>query len=101
MAIRFRGLPENFNEAFKPKLNTDKGLTVDFPNEVVLKEIPATQIKATQIKIKQIVDESENKKVIAFTDKAGKIVLWEGAAYDAIGQWTDSDVQARIIELFS
>ena len=101
MAIKFRGLPENFNEAFKPTINNDKGLTVNFPKEVVLKEIPAIQIKASQIKVKQIVDESENKKVIAFTDKAGKIILWEGAAYDAIGQWTDSDVQARIIEIFS
>lgn len=78
----------------------NQGLVVTFPSEVVLKEIPATQVKATELKIKQIVDDSANKKVIAFTDKLGKVVLWEGAEYDAIGQWTDSDVQARFLELY-
>jgi hypothetical protein len=85
----------NFNK--QPK----KGLIVNFPNEVVLKEIPATQIKISQLNIKQIVDEAENKRVVAFTDKLSRIVLWEGVAYDAIGQWTDTDVQARIIELYN
>jgi len=97
MKLKIRRIPENFNFNTQPK----EGLTVNLPKEVVLKEIPATQIKATQIKIARIVDESANKKVIAFTDKLGKIVLWEGAAYDAIGQWTDLDVQARILELYN
>ena len=28
------------------------------------------------------------------------VILWEDAAYDVIGQWTDANVSARIIELF-
>lgn len=27
-------------------------------------------------------------------------VLWTGAAYDAIGQWTDAQAQARILAIF-
>ena len=77
------------------------GLTVNFPTEVVIKEIPARQIKASKVEVTQIMDDSVKKKVTAFTDKLGIIVLWEGAAYDAIGQWTDSDVQARITELYN
>jgi pyruvate/oxaloacetate carboxyltransferase len=26
-------------------------------------------------------------------------VLWTGAAYDSIGQWTDADAHARVLEL--
>lgn len=30
-----------------------------------------------------------------------EVTLWEGDAYDAIGAWTDADVDARIEELLS
>ena len=40
--------------------------------------------------------------MIVFYDELDEpVVIWEGAAYDAAGQWTDSDVQARLIELYS
>lgn len=78
-----------------------QGLTISFPNEIIFKEIPVKQIKGTELRIDRLIDESANKRVIAFTDKLGKITLWEGDAYDAIGQWTDSDVQDRLIEMFS
>jgi hypothetical protein len=29
------------------------------------------------------------------------ITLWEGSAYDAIGQWTDTDVTNRLNELYN
>jgi hypothetical protein len=41
------------------------------------------------------------KKVIAHTSEFGSVVLWEGDAYDAIGQWTDLDVTARIKEIYN
>jgi hypothetical protein len=28
-----------------------------------------------------------------------QFVLWTGAAYDSIGQWTDADAHARVLEL--
>ncbi len=52
-------------------------------------------------------------KVLSVTDTFGSVnamvqlgdtmpiayVLWEGEAYENIGQWTDSDVEKRILEL--
>lgn len=52
--------------------------------------------------VKRLVDKPEKKTVVAIVkEQKGKIALWEGAAYDAIGQWTDSDVVARLNELYN
>jgi hypothetical protein len=75
------------------------GLTIDLPSEIVIKHIPAYTVKASKIEVKNIVDDSVAKKVIANTS-LGKIILWEGAAYDAIGQWTDADVHNKLVELY-
>ena len=49
-----------------------------------------------------MVDLPKKKIVRAFVEEIeGPITLWEGAAYDAAGQWTDSDVQARLTQLYS
>jgi hypothetical protein len=53
------------------------------------------------IKVTNILDDPINKKVLASTKEVGNLILWEGAAYDAIGQWTDTDVQNRILEIYS
>lgn len=72
-------------------------ITLDTPKEVVLvKEIKQS---VSEVTIGEITDNSEMKIVRAFTQEIGVITLWEGAAYDAIGQWTDADVEARIKEL--
>lgn len=77
------------------------GLTITLGREILVKEIPAFQIKASVIEITSIIDLSGDKKVIAATNgPLGSITLWEGAAYDAIGQWTDDDVKNRILELY-
>ena len=40
--------------------------------------------------------------VRAFVEELDEpVVLWEGAAYDAVGQWTDANVEARLTELYS
>lgn len=81
--------------------NVLSGVTISLTREVVLKEIPAHQIKISSVEILYIKDDSANKKVIATAKQPiGEIILWEGAAYDAIGQWTDTDVQNRINELY-
>jgi len=36
----------------------------------------------------------ENVGVVSF-------VLWSGAAYDAIGQWTDTNAQTRTLEIIN
>lgn len=82
----------NANAAFS-------GLTIDLPSEIVVKHIPAYTVKASKIEVSSITDDSIGKKVTAITN-LGKIVLWEGAAYDAIGQWTDADVHNKLVELY-
>jgi len=53
------------------------------------------------IQVTNVLDDPINKKVLASTKEVGNLILWEGAAYDEIGQWTDTDVQNRILEIYS
>lgn len=72
-------------------------ITFETPKEVVVvKELKRT---VDEITVTEVVDYPERKSVKAFTSELGVIDLWEGAAYDAIGQWTDADVIARITEI--
>ena len=64
---------------------------------VVVKEMKQT---ISEITINEITDNSEIKMVRAFTKEVGVIILWEKESYDAIGQWTDTDVTNRIKELY-
>lgn len=76
-------------------------VVVDLKGVKVVKEIPATQITLEKIEIVSYLDSPVEKKVTAFTNGyPGEIVLWEGDAYDKIGQWKDSDVVKRIQELY-
>ncbi len=73
-------------------------ITFETPKEVVVvKELKQT---INELTITEVVDNSERKEVRAYTRELGIVSLWEGAAYDAIGQWTDADVVARIKELY-
>jgi len=72
-------------------------ITFETPKEIVIvKELKRTFEEVT---IEEVTDNAERKVVRAFTRELGQLVLWEGEAYDAIGQWTDTDVQARVLEL--
>ena len=74
-------------------------ITFETPKEIVIvKELKRTFEEVT---IEEVVDNPERKVVRAFTRELGQLVLWEGEAYDAIGQWTDADVQARVLELLN
>ena len=85
-----------------PNIPIYSALTITLPSEVVIKEIPAVQIKASSISINQIIDSPVTKKVTAFTNgPLGAIVLWSGDDYDTIGQWTNADVQNKILQLYS
>ena len=52
-----------------------------------------------QITISQMVDSPSLKEVKVVTKELGPITLWKGEEYDAIDQWTDTDVINRIKEL--
>lgn len=55
--------------------------------------------KTQKINIIAMTDNPADKTVMAFAEPTGIIKLWEGAAYDAIGQWTNADVIAKVTEL--
>jgi hypothetical protein len=65
-----------------------------------IQESPSYVFNLGDISVDHYIDSPSYKTVTAYTKQVGAIVLWEGDAYDAIGQWTDSDVEARLLELF-
>lgn len=72
-------------------------ITFVTPKEViVVKEVKRT---LTELTVEEITDNSSRKEVKAFTLELGMLTLWAGDQYDAIGQWTDADAQARILEI--
>ena len=63
--------------------------------------IPEVRKQVFSLNIMSITDLPDRKTVYAITTDRINITLWEGADYDAIGQWTDSDVVNRIQELYN
>ena len=72
-------------------------ITFEAPKEVVL--VKELKQSVNEITINEITDNPSRKEVRAFTKEMGVIVLWTGNDYDAIGQWTDTDVELRIKEI--
>jgi hypothetical protein len=76
-----------------------KGLIVTFDTPVVVKEIGTVEIKSKDIEIQKVIDNSAIKTVAVMTTDNRLFKLWVGAAYDAIGNWTDQQVINRVKEL--
>lgn len=74
-------------------------INITNPKEVVI--VPEQKKTIEKITIQRMVDLPSRKRVIIFTEELGQITLWEGDAYDAIGQWTDADVTSRLQQLYS
>lgn len=75
-------------------------ILLNAPKKIVLQEEKAKDI--SKITVIRVVDLPKQKIVRCFCEELEEaIVLWEGNAYDAIGQWTDDDVLNRIVELYS
>jgi hypothetical protein len=75
-------------------------ITLSNPKKVVLQEEKSKTVET--LTVNRVVDLPKKKIVRVFVDELDEpVVIWEGAAYDAAGQWTDSDVQARLTELYS
>jgi hypothetical protein len=72
-------------------------ITLETEKEVVLVKEVKRAIK--EITVLELKDLPEQKRVEAFTKELGIILLWEGEAYDAIGQWTDTDVINKLKSL--
>ena len=74
-------------------------ITLNAPKDVTV--TPAVTKNITSLTVLRLVDLPSEKKVVAFFNEIGRVVLWEGAAYDAIGQWTDTDVSNRVKALYA
>ncbi len=74
-------------------------ITLSAPKEVtVVQEVKKTVLTIT---VFDVTDSQESKVVRANTLELGSLVLWQGATYDSIGQWTDTDVENRILEIIN
>ena len=77
-------------------------LTIQLPNPVTVKALGNKDVQISQIDILEMIDSPYNKTVwVVCRNHPKRILLWEGEAYDAIGQWTETDVENRVIELYS
>ena len=74
-------------------------IVLDNPKEVVM--VAERKATLTEFNIIEMADNPSRKIVEVTTHEIGRIVLWRDAEYDAIGQWTDSDVVNKIKELYS
>ena len=75
-------------------------INLNAPKKIVLQEEKSVTINS--LTITRVVDLPKQKVVRCFCEELEEaIVLWEGAAYDAIGQWTDVDVQNRLSEIYA
>ncbi len=63
--------------------------------------VPARTKKTSKITVAYIIDNPDKKVVTACSKEIGNIVLWEGEAYDTIGQWTDTDVINKINQIYN
>ena len=75
-------------------------ITLQTPQTIVIK--PEKTKTLEKLTVMRMVDLPNEKKVRVFVKELREpITLWEGDEYDAIGQWTDSDVQTKLTELYS
>jgi hypothetical protein len=66
---------------------------------ITIQEAKTTTINT--LTVNRMVDLPGQKIVKAFIGELPTpVTLWEGAAYDTIGQWTDQDVIDRLNELY-
>ena len=74
---------------------------ITLPNPIEKVIFPATTKILSELTISRVVDLPNEKQVKIFIEELPNfIILWEGSEYDAIGQWTDSDVEAKLLTLF-
>jgi len=69
-------------------------------NEKIL--VPAVQINLSEIELLQVVDTGTQVDVFynhPSFDTVKTVTIWNEAEYIVIGNWTDADVDARMIEL--
>jgi hypothetical protein len=75
-------------------------IILNVPKKVVLQEEKSLNI--SKLTVTRVVDLPKQKVVRCFCEELEEpIVLWQGAEYDSVGQWTDTDVSDRLTQLYS
>lgn len=74
-------------------------IVINNPREFVI--IPEKKAVVDKITVLNVTDHGPSKIVTAFTREFGNIILWQAEEYEAIGQWTDMDVENRLNELYN
>jgi hypothetical protein len=72
---------------------------INFDEPVTESVIGGNTLKTKKILIAKIIDNPGSKTVAVMTHKNKLYVLWKGDAYDAIGNWTNEQVESRVREL--
>lgn len=75
-------------------------IILDTPKRVIITPAVAEVSKLiTEFELVEIKDNGESvKAIVVVNDVASVIVLWEGAEYGEIGDWTQAQANAKIIE---
>lgn len=77
-------------------------LVINLPAPVTVQAAGNVDVVIDKIEISEMIDNIYKKQVeVICRNHPVRIILWEGASYDAIGQWTDTDVTNRVLELYS
>lgn len=77
-------------------------LTITLPAPVKVKALGNREVEIDKIEIYEMIDNPVKKTVwVTCNNHPTRILLWEKEAYDAIGQWTETDVTNRVLELYS
>jgi hypothetical protein len=75
-------------------------INLNSPKKIVLQEEKSKTVST--LTVNRVVDLPKQKMVRCFCEEIDEVItLWEGAAYEAIGQWTDADVEVRLTELYN
>lgn len=74
-------------------------ITLSKPKEITIVEKKTETIQ--ELTIERTVDVPKARIVRCFIAELKEpVILWEGDAYDQAGQWTDTDVEKRLKEIF-
>lgn len=75
-------------------------INLNVSKKIVLQEEKSKTI--SKLTVNRVVDLPTQKIVRVFCEELEEpIILWSGVDYDNIGQWTDTDVQTKLGELYN
>ena len=77
-------------------------MVLNFAKEKSITVRPAEVVTTKQLTVMRMIDLPLQKlvRVVVKELHTGPITLWSGSEYDKMGQWTDTDVQKRLTELY-